>query len=81
MDNKKARELFYNIDDIFKKLNIPYFLACGTALGFHRNKGFIGHDKDMDFGVFIEDYDSNIIEEFLKNDFAFDLRALLKAVI
>ena len=37
---------------ILEKNKIPFFLYCGTALGAHREKKFIEHDKDIDLGIF-----------------------------
>ena len=53
--NKKQelfKEALEDMDDIFKKNNIKFFLYCGTALGAHREKKFIEHDPDIDLGVF-----------------------------
>ena len=41
-----------DMDDILVKNNIYYFLLCGTALGYHREKKFIEHDHDIDLGIF-----------------------------
>lgn len=44
------------LDDICKKLNIRYFLVCGSALGAVKYGGFIPWDDDLDVGMFREDY-------------------------
>lgn len=39
-----------------EKLNLNYFLVCGSALGAARHEGFIPWDDDMDVGMYREDY-------------------------
>ncbi len=68
--------------DIFKKalmetkkvldeLEITFWLACGTALGFYRGKEFIEHDRDIDIGVFIKHYTPDLITQFRAHNFKF----------
>ena len=42
--------------DTCEKLNLNYFLVCGSALGSARHEGFIPWDDDMDVGMYREDY-------------------------
>ena len=42
--------------NIIQKINIKFFLYCGTCLGAHREKKFIEHDHDIDIGVFENDF-------------------------
>lgn len=46
---------------ICEKLDLRYFLVCGSALGAVKYGGFIPWDDDVDVGLFREDY-----ERFLK---------------
>lgn len=46
---------------ICDKLDISYFMLCGSALGSAKYGGFIPWDDDIDVGIFREDY-----ERFLK---------------
>ena len=48
---KRGPEVLKDLARVFKEHSIPAFAAYGTLLGFVREKGFIGHDEDMDFGV------------------------------
>lgn len=53
----KQVEMLKELKRIFKKHNIQFFLACGTALGCARHGGFIPWDDDVDVYVFGSDYD------------------------
>lgn len=48
---KNALKTFSKIFNILKKENIEFFLVFGTLLGAIREKNFIKHDLDIDFGV------------------------------
>ena len=50
-------ELLAEIDDLFVKNNIRYFLIYGTLLGAVRHKGYIPWDDDLDICVMKEDYE------------------------
>ena len=66
-----AYEALQEIDRIFKKHNIRYYLLAGTTLGAIRHKGFIPWDDDIDIGIFSKDKEqvSRIIEEELSGKF------------
>lgn len=49
--------VFCAFDAVCKKLGIPYFLVCGSALGAVKYQGFIPWDDDLDVGMLREDYD------------------------
>ena len=48
--------LFCCFREICEKLNLGYFLVCGSALGAERHGGFIPWDDDFDVGMYREDY-------------------------
>lgn len=44
-------ELFYESNRFLRELEVEYWLNYGTLLGYHRQKGIISHDIDIDFGA------------------------------
>ncbi len=60
-------DMILEVDSIFKKCKIPYWLAFGTVLGFHREGEVIKNDSDIDFDCYAED---------LKKVFKYIVRAL-----
>jgi hypothetical protein len=55
---EEAKRFKMALDDMvaaFIEAEIPYQLSSGTALGAHRDKGFIEHDDDIDLQVFRKD--------------------------
>ena len=54
---KVELELFKVFKETCEKLNLNYFLVCGSCLGAARHGGFIPWDDDMDVGMYREDYD------------------------
>lgn len=53
----KEFELLECFIAICNKLNINYFLVCGSALGAVKYKGFIPWDDDVDVALYRDDYD------------------------
>lgn len=72
---KRQFELLKAVDDICNRLEIKYFLVCGSALGAVKYGGFIPWDDDIDIALFREDYEKfiskapNLLREglFLQN--------------
>ncbi len=58
----KELELLGLFVDVCKKLNLKYFLLCGSALGAVKYNGFIPWDDDVDVGLYREDYEIFIKE-------------------
>lgn len=53
MNKSLAKEFLFDLDDIFKKYNITYWLDCGTLLSAVREKDFMNHDDDIDVGMYL----------------------------
>ena len=55
-------EILKTFMQICEKLELKYFLVCGTALGAVKYKGFIPWDDDIDVALLREDYERFIRE-------------------
>ena len=64
-----AKEVLEAVDGVFNALDIKYWLDFGTLLGAVRNADFLQHDDDLDFGVKLEDYTSEIEQIFVQHGF------------
>ncbi len=53
---KVELDLLQHFIEACEKLELPYFLVCGSALGAMRHGGFIPWDDDLDVGMYREDY-------------------------
>lgn len=62
-------DILQKFDTCMRELNIPYTLAFGTLLGAVREHGFIKHDDDIDYTMWIDDYRPEMIEELEKYGF------------
>ena len=54
---EKVFQLLKLFIEICNKLQLKYFLVCGSALGAVKYKGFIPWDDDVDVALFREDYE------------------------
>ncbi|XP_024897132.1 fukutin isoform X3 [Pteropus alecto] len=64
MFRKSAKELLQLAAKTLKKLGVQFWLSSGTCLGWYRQCGIIPYSKDVDLGIFIQDYKSNMISAF-----------------
>lgn len=53
---KREFEIFKSFVDICEKLNLTYYMVCGSALGAAKYGGFIPWDDDIDVALRREDY-------------------------
>ena len=54
---KTQLEMLRELDKVCRKLNISYFLVCGSALGAVKYGGFIPWDDDLDVAMYRDDYE------------------------
>lgn len=55
LNKEVAAKFIHILKQIFDENNIKFFLSCGTLLGAYRDNDFIGHDFDLDLGIFEDD--------------------------
>jgi hypothetical protein len=67
-DNASTRSALLDFDDLCAKVGQEYFLVSGTFLGVVRDGAFIGHDHDIDVGVFEDALRSDLITELRSSD-------------
>lgn len=66
MDKAIALILLKDVTSVLDKYGCTHWLSDGTLLGAIRENNFIGHDDDMDLGVWAEDFDARAIHELIK---------------
>lgn len=73
MDKDKALKNLIDARDVLNGFNLNYFLVDGTLLGCIREGDFIGHDTDLDIGVFMDEWTiktlSRVMEKMMKKGF------------
>lgn len=58
----EARALLARAKAVLDGLGVPFWLSSGTLLGWLRQCDFIAHSKDVDVGIFIDDYQPALVE-------------------
>ncbi|KAF3701583.1 Fukutin [Channa argus] len=61
---RKAKSLLHLASQTLAELNIPFWLSSGTCLGWFRQCSIISYSHDVDIGIFITDFSSNIVTAF-----------------
>ncbi|XP_064422148.1 fukutin [Latimeria chalumnae] len=61
---KKAKTLLTVAVKTLNSIGVTFWLSSGTCLGWFRQCNIIPYSKDVDLGVFIKDYKSDIIPAF-----------------
>ncbi|XP_021353869.1 fukutin-like [Mizuhopecten yessoensis] len=63
---RKARQLIAQGKEVFDKLGMRFWISSGTLLGWYRQCDIITHAQDVDFGIWIKDYNPQLIPEMEK---------------
>lgn len=66
---KNGLNVLEKFDEAMTKNGYAYSLAFGTLLGAVREHGFIKHDFDIDVFVWIDDYDTKMLEVLKEHGF------------
>lgn len=80
MLQKKGPDVLRKISDVFRRHNVPGFVAAGSLLGMIRDGGFMPHDDDIDVGVLPGGWSPAALlrmlveEEGFRFEFAFQFR-------
>ncbi|XP_031177433.1 fukutin [Sander lucioperca] len=61
---RKVKSLLHLTSRTLAALNIPFWLSSGTCLGWFRQCSVISYSRDVDIGIFISDFSSDIISAF-----------------
>ncbi|XP_053152039.1 ribitol-5-phosphate transferase FKTN [Hemicordylus capensis] len=62
----KAKALLHLAALTLNSLGVRFWLSSGTCLGWYRQCNIIPYSKDVDLGIFIQDYKTDIIPAFQK---------------
>ncbi|XP_065834728.1 ribitol-5-phosphate transferase FKTN-like isoform X2 [Oscarella lobularis] len=66
---EQAKEIIRLGKTVLNDIGIPFWLSSGTCLGWFRQCGVIPYGKDVDFGVFIRDYQSRLTQAMINRGF------------
>ncbi|XP_041825986.1 fukutin [Melanotaenia boesemani] len=61
---RKVKTLLHLAARTLAQLHIPFWLSSGTCLGWFRQCSVISYSRDVDIGIFITDFRSDIIPAF-----------------
>ncbi|NNF34367.1 MAG: hypothetical protein HKN68_09680 [Saprospiraceae bacterium] len=66
---KNSIHVFNKAHNALAREGIFYWPEFGTLLGIHRDGKLIGHDTDLDFGIFLSDFNERIESALLEEGF------------
>ncbi|XP_028318364.1 ribitol-5-phosphate transferase FKTN isoform X2 [Gouania willdenowi] len=58
---QRAKSVLRLTTDALNHIGVPFWISSGTCLGWFRQCSIISYSRDVDIGVFISDYSSDII--------------------
>ncbi|XP_067002294.1 ribitol-5-phosphate transferase FKTN [Anabrus simplex] len=65
----RAWKLLSRAKTLLDKLGVRFWLSSGTCLGYFRQCDIIPYSRDVDIGIFITDYNEQILSEFIAHGF------------
>jgi hypothetical protein len=71
LNSEFAIKNLVELDGIFRKHNVRYWLQDGTLLGYYRDKNFISYDNDVDIGIRWADFSRETMLDIIANGFNF----------
>lgn len=67
MNKDQALQNLVDFRDVLDRFNCHYWLEAGTCLGCIRERDFIDHDEDIDFGILEEHFDWELVNSLIKD--------------
>lgn len=64
-------KVYQEANEVLKQLGVSYWLDGGACLGAIREKDFLSHDTDIDFGVWDVENRARVNEALVENGFVF----------
>ncbi|XP_069023615.1 ribitol-5-phosphate transferase FKTN isoform X1 [Embiotoca jacksoni] len=61
---RKSKSLLHLAAHTLAHLDVPFWLSSGTCLGWFRQCSIISYSRDVDIGIFIKDFRSDIVSAF-----------------
>ncbi|XP_047425599.1 fukutin [Mugil cephalus] len=61
---RKAKSLLQLTAKTLAQLHVPFWLSSGTCLGWFRQCSIISYSRDVDIGIFVEDFRPDIVSAF-----------------
>ncbi len=75
---KQGFDVLVMVDQMMRERNVKVFFTFGLLLGAYREKGFIKHDYDIDFGMLASERPDNIVDIFKSHGFKFIRESYIK---
>ncbi|XP_072009818.1 ribitol-5-phosphate transferase FKTN [Engystomops pustulosus] len=63
---KKAKALLHLAASTLHSLGVSFWISSGTCLGWYRQCSIIPYSKDVDLGIFIQNYKPDLVPAFQK---------------